>query len=97
MVAEYVVDGLEVVEVEEQQCDLVQATIGLIHGVLQPVLKQGAVGQASEWIVVREKGGLFRRFSDLAVDQPDEDQSGDQADGEENDNEGGFLLLQHLV
>ena len=44
MVAERVVDVLEVVEVEEQQRDLRSIAMRLRDGLLQPVLQQAAVG-----------------------------------------------------
>ena len=49
--SETVVDGLEVVEVQEEHGDRVGAAVASVHGVGEPVEKQGAVGQAGERVV----------------------------------------------
>ncbi len=45
-VPEAVVDGFEVVDVQEEHGDRVDAAVASVHGVGEPVEEQGAVGQA---------------------------------------------------
>ena len=46
-----VVEGLEVVQVEKQQCAMVVAALAGCHGLVQMVQQQTAVGQAGEGVV----------------------------------------------
>ena len=52
-VAEAVVDGLEVVEVDEQHGAEVAGAAAAVEGVLHPVAEQAAVGQPGERVVER--------------------------------------------
>ena len=59
VVAQGVVDVLEVVQVYENQCSHGILALCLCNGQVQPVLEQGTVGQASQGIV---SGQVFRLF-----------------------------------
>src|SRR5450759_2140689 len=52
--AEGVVDVLEIVQVNEQQCTLPAATRGGSQCMLEPIHKKPPVGQASERVVERQ-------------------------------------------
>ena len=53
-VSEAVVDGLESVQVEEQQCHQVFLPVGAVDGLLQAVAEQRAVGQVGQRVVKRQ-------------------------------------------
>ena len=61
-VAEGVVDGLEAVEVEQQQDRLVGG------GLVEPVGEAGAVGEAGERVAVGEDGELLRALLDAGLE-----------------------------
>ena len=50
---ESVVDALESIQVEEQQCDLRALSRALSHRLIEPVEQQASIGQTGELIVVR--------------------------------------------
>ena len=56
--AEAVVDGLEVVDVEEQQRHGPAAGPGVLQGLLEPAGEQGPVGQAGEGVAEGERPQL---------------------------------------
>ena len=66
VVAERVVDALEVVEVEEQAGDLRGVALRLREDLLQPLVQQRAVRQAGEDVVLRELVGVRGRDLELA-------------------------------
>ncbi len=58
-VPEGIVDGLETIQVDEHDCQLLAAAPGQLDIVFQAVLQQGAVGQAGERVV----GGLVGQLA----------------------------------
>ena len=76
MVAERVVDHLEVVEVEEQHTDAGVVAPAARDRALKHLLEKGSVRQARELVVVGEerhfflRGLAFRDVEDHALDQP---------------------------
>ena len=65
LVAQAVVDHLEVVQVEKQHRDQVLPTVGVRHGALESIAKEGSIGQPRQRIV--ERLVLERRFGLLAA------------------------------
>ena len=64
-VAEGVVDGLETVEVEEQQGDALAVAGGAGEGLFETIVEQGAVGQAGQGVVLGQEGDA--RLGGLAL------------------------------
>ena len=54
LVTEGVVDGLEVIEIDEDHRDLVAFAAGAGEGALEAVIEEAAVGQAGQAVVRRE-------------------------------------------
>jgi hypothetical protein len=76
-----VVDHLEVIQVEKQQCDHLLGVLGAGQGALQPVEEQGAIGQARERVMERQLAQLL--LEDLAL--------GDIAIGDDDAAHGGLI------
>ena len=66
VVAERVVDALEVVEVEEQARDLRAVALRLREDLLQPLVEQRPVRQPGQDVVLRELVGVRGRDLELA-------------------------------
>ena len=65
IVAERVVDALEVVEIEEQAGDVRAVALRLREDLLQPLVQQRAVGQPGQDVVLRELVGMRSRDLEL--------------------------------
>ncbi len=59
MMAERIVDVLEIVEIDEQYCQLVLVAVCLRDGLLDTVLQQHAIGQVGQCVVMRHVTNLF--------------------------------------
>ena len=62
--AQRIVDGLEAIEVEEHHGDTMLAALCLRQRLLQPVMQQGAIGQAGQSV-------MDRRVTPATVDPAD--------------------------
>ena len=54
-VAQGVIDGLEMIQIQVQQRHLVARVLGPCHRQLKAIPKQHAVGQAGKWVMVRQE------------------------------------------
>ncbi len=81
LVAERVVDGLEAVEVDEQHRDRLAGAGRLQHRLAQPLLRDAAVRQAGQQVVVGEVADLLFRGLAVADVQAAEDVVPDRAGG----------------
>ena len=72
-----IIDVLEVVQVEKQQCHLLLAATGQTDGLGQPLGEQGPVGESGEEIVVGLVGHACRHGPGFADVVEDDDGTGD--------------------
>ena len=54
-----VVDGFEIVQIDEQQADMLPRPFGLQDRLLRPVLQQNAIGQPGQCIMARQMAHAF--------------------------------------
>jgi hypothetical protein len=93
-VPQAVVDGLEVIQIDEHQAELTLVTRCLGHGMFQAVAEQGPVGQTGEDIVMRQELHPLLVLHALGDVLAGRDEMADPAVGILERRDGLFLVIQ---